>query len=290
MSWEGNNQKTIASPIEYAGLALHSGKEVHIRCLPAEADQGVVFRRTDLVGKPEIKAEPASVVSTKRCTCIGLPETGVEVYTIEHIMSALWSLGIGNIIIEIDNVETPVGDGSALPFVKLLQTAGVKLLNSPRKVWKVKQAIWVKERDMSMVILPFEGFKISYTLDYEHPVIGTQFLEFDQDDNSYFNEIAPARTFGFEREREVLHRRGLALGGSADNAVLIGDQTTINPLRFPDEFVRHKILDVIGDMALNGFIAGHIIAIRSGHYLHVELAKKIKEQIDARGELVYDVY
>ena len=290
MSWQGNSQKTIAGAIEYTGIALHSGKDVNIRCLPAEADQGVIFRRIDLPGSPEIKAEAESVVSTRRCTSIGLPETEVEVYTIEHIMSALWSLGIGNIIIEIDSAETPVGDGSALPFVKLFQAAGIRVLNAPRRVWKVKQTLWVKKRDMSMVLLPFSGFKVSYTLHYDHPVIGSRFFEFDQDYNSYLQEIAPARTFGFEREREVLHRRGLALGGSADNAVIIGDEATINPLRFPDEFVRHKILDVIGDMALNGFIAGHIIAIKSGHYLHVGLARKIKKEIVAGGELAYDVY
>ncbi|MDI3547053.1 MAG: UDP-3-O-[3-hydroxymyristoyl] N-acetylglucosamine deacetylase [Halanaerobiales bacterium] len=276
---EGELQKTIANPIEYSGIALHTGKEVNIKCLPAEANRGIIFRRIDLPEKPEIKADSFKVVSTRRCTSIGLAgEDQPRVHTVEHMMSAFWAMGVDNIIIEIDNAETPVGDGSALPFIKLLQKAGIKELGAPRQVWKIDQPLWVKKGKMYLVILPYEGFKISYTLDYDHPVIGTQFYEFDQEENSFIDEIAPARTFGFEREVEALHRRGLALGGSLENAVLIGEEETVNPLRFPDEFVRHKILDVIGDMALNGFIRGHIIAVRSGHYLHVELAKKIREK------------
>ena len=129
-----------------------------------------------------------------------------------------------------------------------------------------------------MTLIPYDGFKISYTLDYDHPVIGTQYLEFDDQDNSFIEEIASARTFGFEKEVKALHKRGLALGGSLDNAVLIGEKDTVNSLRYPDEFVRHKIIDVIGDMALNGFIKGHIITIRSGHTLHIELANEIRKK------------
>ncbi len=130
-----------------------------------------------------------------------------------------------------------------------------------------------------MTILPYDGFKITYTLDYDHPVIGTQFFEFDMDEDSFIDDIAKARTFGFAREVKILHNKGLALGGSLDNAVLIGDDETVNPLRYPDEFVRHKILDLIGDMALNGFIRGHIITVRSGHSLHVELAQEINKKL-----------
>ncbi|NLJ83940.1 MAG: UDP-3-O-[3-hydroxymyristoyl] N-acetylglucosamine deacetylase [Halanaerobiaceae bacterium] len=282
-------QKTIARLLEYSGIALHTGKEVKMRCLPAEANTGVIFRRVDLEGQPEIKAEPGNVVSTRRCTSIGLKEDpAATVHTIEHIMAALWASDIDNIIIELDNPETPVADGSALPYIELIQQTGVRELAEERQVIKVDEALWVRKGDMYLTILPYDGFKISYTLVYDHPVIGTQFFEYEKGVNEFVTEIAPARTFGFEREVELLHKRGLALGGSLDNAVLIGDDRTVNPVRFSDEFVRHKILDLAGDMFLNGFIAGHLIAVRSGHFLHVELASKIhdkyKQNISIGGE------
>jgi UDP-3-O-[3-hydroxymyristoyl] N-acetylglucosamine deacetylase len=278
-------QKTLVSEIDYSGIALHSGKDVNIKCLPAEADSGIVFRRIDLPDRPEIKADALKVVSTRRCTSIGLPDDdALKVHTIEHLMAAIWAMKIDNMIIEIDNAETPVGDGSALAFIELFRKAGISELKQPRKIRKIRKPLWAKKGKMYLVILPYAGFKISYTLDYDHPVIGTQFFEFDQAEDSFIDEIAPARTFGFAREVEALHRKGLALGGSLGNAVLVDDEKTVNSLRFPDEFVRHKILDVTGDMALNGFIQGHIIAVRSGHFLHVELAKKIRSHINPGGE------
>lgn len=282
MSKNRKMQKTIASSIEYSGVALHTGNNVRIKFLPAEADSGIVFRRVDLVGKPDLKAEPDNVVSTKRCTSIGLADDQTAIHTIEHLMAAIWAADIDNILIELDNAETPVVDGSALPYIKLIEGAGIVELSKSRKVKKIAKSIWAKKDDMYLVVLPYEGFKVSYTLVYDHPVIGTQFYEYDQEDSDFLEEIAPARTFGFEREVEALHRRGLALGGSLENAVLIGDKKIVNPLRFSNEFVRHKILDIIGDMFLNGYISGHIIAVRSGHYLHVELAKKIYDEISNR--------
>ncbi|MFW6021981.1 MAG: UDP-3-O-acyl-N-acetylglucosamine deacetylase [Halanaerobiaceae bacterium] len=279
-----SKQKTICSPIEYSGIALHTGKEVSIKFLPAEANQGIVFRRVDSPGNPDIEAVPENVVSTKRCTSIGLVENEeLTIHTIEHLMAALWSMGIDNITIEIDDAETPVGDGSALPFVKLFNEAGVKELSESRCIRKIESPIWVKKDDMYLVVLPYDGFKVTYTLVYDHPVIGIQFYEYDYNNGDFFKDLASARTFGFEKEVEALHRRGLALGGSLDNAVLIGDNDTINPMRFENEFVRHKVLDIIGDMFLNGFIEGHIMAVRSGHFLHVELAKKIREQTVSGG-------
>ncbi|MFP4662340.1 MAG: UDP-3-O-acyl-N-acetylglucosamine deacetylase [Halanaerobiales bacterium] len=276
-------QNTITSPIDYSGVALHTGNDVTVKFLPAEADSGIIFRRVDLSGKPEIKAEPANVVSTKRCTSIGFEKhSDIVIHTIEHLMAALWASDIDNIIIEINDAETPVGDGSALPYINLIKEAGVKELSEPRRMIKIEKAIWARKDDMYIVILPYDGFKISYTLVYDHPVIGTRFFEYDSAENDFQADIAPARTFGFEKEVEALHRRGLALGGSLDNAVLIGDTVTINKLRFPDEFVRHKMLDVTGDMFLNGYISGHIIAVRSGHYLHVDLAKKISKEMESR--------
>lgn len=274
-------QKTISRPLEFSGTALHTGERVNLRCLPAEADTGIVFRRVDLDSEPEMKAEPYSVVSTRRCTSIGIKENSrATVHTIEHFMAALWGSDIDNIIVEIDNAETPVGDGSALIYIELIKEAGVKELPKERIIQKIEEAIWVKKGDMYLVILPYEGFKVTYTLVYDHPVIGTQFFEYENNNDFFLKEIAPARTFGFEREIEALHRRGLALGGSLDNAVLIADDKTVNSLRFENEFVRHKVLDIIGDMYLNGYIYGHIIAVKSGHQLHVELAKKIRDKIN----------
>lgn len=285
MSLEGDFQQTIARPIKFSGIALHTGQEVEIKCLPAEANRGVIFRRVDLKDKPEIKADPVNVVSTRRCTSLGLSgeEESSRVHTVEHLMAAIWAMGIDNLLIEINNAETPVGDGSALPFIELIKKVGVKKLEVKREIKEIREPLWARKNDMYIVILPYEGFKISYTLDYDHPVIGTLFFEYDSAVHSFIDEIAPARTFGFEKEVEALHRRGLALGGSLDNAVLIGDEETVNPLRFPDEFVRHKVLDVIGDMALNGFLKGHIMAVKSGHYLHVELAKLIKGHLNQGG-------
>ncbi|MFW5981464.1 MAG: UDP-3-O-acyl-N-acetylglucosamine deacetylase [bacterium] len=272
-------QTTIAREINYSGVALHTGQEVNISCLPAERNTGIVFRRIDLPGCPEIVAKPGNVVSTKRCTSIGLKDNSLSnncvVHTIEHIMAALWAMRIDNLIIEIDNAETPVADGSALVWLEILGQAGTVELSLYRQIKTVSQPIFVRKNEMSLVLLPYDGFKISYTMDYDHPVIGTLFYEYEKDLNDFSKEIAAARTFGYEREVELLHRKGLALGGSLENAVLIGEKETVNPLRFPDEFVRHKILDICGDMFLNGFIKGHIIAIKSGHYLNVELAKEL---------------
>lgn len=275
-------QQTIKEEVEFSGHGLHTGNQVQLRCLPAGPDSGIVFRRVDLPSKPEIKAEPGQVVSTTRCTSIGFEKGEVPlVKTIEHIMAAIWAFDIDNLVIEIDGPETPVADGSAYPFLELLQQAGKCRQESARKILEIEEAVWLRRGRVYMVILPYQGFKVSYTLDYENPVLGTQFREFDSGEDSFAEEIARARTFGFKREVEALQKRGLALGGSLKNAVLIDGETTVNELRYQDEFVRHKILDVIGDMALNGFVAGHIITARSGHSLHIELAQEISKMMRA---------
>mgnify|MGYP006292696617 CR=1 FL=1 len=274
---EDRLQQTIAEEVNFAGIGLHSGNEVNATFKPAQADTGVVFRRVDLASEPEIKADPVSVTSTKRCTSIG--RDNVNVHTVEHILASLWALKIDNIIVELDSEETPVADGSVRPFMETLSAVGTEKLDRKSRVWLPGKPLWVEKENMSIVILPYDGYKVSYTLDFEHPVVGTQFFQYEINEESFADEIAGARTFGFEREVKALHKKGLALGGSLDNAVLIGDDSYVNPLRYPDELVRHKVLDVIGDMALNGFIEGHIICIRSGHSLHVELAKKIYQNI-----------
>ena len=276
----GVKEQTIAEEVEYSGIALHSGKMTNIRFLPAEAKRGIIFRRIDLPNEPEVKADPWNVVSTKRCTSLGKgKESNVVIHTVEHMMAAFWAMGIDNIIVEIDASETPVGDGSAYPFIELIKKAGIRKLEAKREMRVVENAIWTRRANMYMTVLPYDGFKITYTLDYKNPVIGTQFREFDLKSDSFIEDICRARTFGFKKEVEALHKKGLALGGSLDNAVLIGENETVNTLRYEDEFVRHKILDVIGDMALNGFIKGHIVTVRSGHSLHVELAQEISKII-----------
>ena len=272
---EEEKQRTILKPVDFTGIALHTGERVDIRFLPAEVDTGIVFRRTDLPQNPEISAGPDRVISTRRCTSIGKNEEKV-VHTIEHIMAALWACAVDNIIIEVSGPEPPVADGSARPYIDLLKETGFRELSVPRQIWSVEKALWVRENEMYIAVFPYDKFKITYTLDYDHPAIGTQFFEFEGDRNYFIEEIASARTFGFKREVEALHKRGLALGGNLDNAVLIGKETTINSLRYPDEFVRHKILDLVGDMYLNGVLRGHIISVRSGHSLNVELASCIK--------------
>lgn len=275
----GEAQNTIDKTISFSGVGLHNGKEVNITLRPADVNTGIIFRRVDLPGNIEIAADPWQVVSTRRCTSIGIKDTEMTVHTIEHMMAAFWGMGIDNLLIDIDGAETPVEDGSAYPFIEILQDAGIKEQERERDIKSIKNPVWVRRGHMYMTILPYDGFKITYTLDYDHPVIGTQFFEFDMDEDSFIDDIAKARTFGFAREVKILHNKGLALGGSLDNAVLIGDDETVNPLRYPDEFVRHKILDLIGDMALNGFIRGHIITVRSGHSLHVELAQEINKKL-----------
>ena len=276
-------QQTIKSSIEYNGIALHSGDEVNLIFKPAPADTGIIFRRVDLPSCPEIKADPASVISTRRCTSIGSCQDNTEnppcIYTIEHIMAAVWSLEIDNLIIEVNNSEAPIADGSAVPFIKILEQAGIKRVSAPREVWVIKNPLWVREDEAQIVILPYDGFKVSYTLQYEHPAVGTQYFEFDNNKDSFVNKIAKARTFGFKRELDTLQENGLALGGNLDNAVLIGDENIVNSLRYSNEFVRHKILDIVGDMALNGFVEGHIMSIKSGHSLHVALARKIGQKL-----------
>ncbi|HLV08974.1 MAG TPA: UDP-3-O-acyl-N-acetylglucosamine deacetylase, partial [Halanaerobiales bacterium] len=180
--------------------------------------------------------------------------------------------------------------GSALPFVNLIEKTGVRKQAQKRVIREIKEPLWVRKKDMYIVALPGDGFKISYTMDYNHPVIGTLFFEYQAGSVSFSEELAPARTFGFEREVELLQKKGLALGGSLENAVLVAEEDTVNSLRFPDEFIRHKVLDLIGDMALNGYLKGHIIAVKSGHFLNIKLARLIKDNFEERGGKGYDVY
>ncbi|MFW6308965.1 MAG: UDP-3-O-acyl-N-acetylglucosamine deacetylase [bacterium] len=277
---EGRYQHTLEKTVEFSGIALHSGKKIQIKFKPATADTGIVFKRVDLPDKPEVKAEPFSVVSTNRCTGIGKDNGGykLEILTVEHIMAAIWSLNLDNIIIEVNGPEIPIADGSAFPFYKALLAGGVKKLSRRKKVIVIEKPLWIRDDDCYMVVLPYQGFMVDYTLHYNHPVVGTQFFQFDADQDDFKEEIAKARTFGFKKEIKNLHQQDLIQGGSLENAILIDEKSVINSLRYSDELVRHKILDIIGDMSLNGDILGHVVSVKSGHSLHIKMAKKIKEK------------
>ena len=277
---ENEVQQTLKKEIVVQGISLHSGKDAEIRLIPAAENTGIVFYRADLDKKIKISAEPASVVNLIRNTTIGSKEIKeAKISTIEHLMAAIWGSGIDNLEIEVSGPEIPVIDGSAFPYYQEMIKSGLKKQQAKRKVYQIEETIFAREEDSYIAIFPYDGFKISYTLDYDHPVIGSSYFEFDAAKMNFAEEISKARTFGFAFEIEKLHEQGLALGGSLDNAILIEETKTVNSLRFENEFVRHKILDVVGDMFLNGRIRGHIMAVKSGHRLHVKLAEKIREKM-----------
>lgn len=277
---EKDKQTTLKNELSIAGVALHSGKNAEIKLRAAAPNTGIVFYRSDLKEKIKIKAEPGTVVNLVRNTTIGSRKIKeAKISTIEHLMAAVWGSGIDNLEIEVSGPEIPVIDGSAYPYFDKITSAGLQEQQQLRKVYQVEAPIYARQDDSYITVLPYDGFKISYTLDYQHPVIGSSYFEFESKKMDFGREIARARTFGFAEEVEKLHQQGLALGGSLENAVLIEETKTVNPLRFENEFVRHKILDVIGDMFLNGRIRGHILAVKSGHRLHVKLAEKIREKM-----------
>ena len=270
-------QKTIKQEAVYQGIGLHKGQMAEIRFCPAETDSGIIFVRTDLAQKPEIPALVQFVTDTSRGTTIG--KDGVQVYTVEHILAAVAGLGISNLRIEIDGIEPPAADGSCLPFVQVLQKAGILEQEAELSCITLEQPVWIKEGDKYLVALPDDNFKISFNLLYDHPAIGSQFCELDVAQD-FISQAAGARTFGFLAEFEYLKSQGLALGGSLDNAIVVGEMETLNPLRCPDEFVKHKILDMVGDLSLIGFpLKAHLIASRSGHALNTRLAALIKKQL-----------
>ena len=270
-------QQTIKEEFSYTGIGLHKGEDVTMVCKPAKADHGIKIRRVDLADSPEVELNVDNVVSTKRCTTIGNEE--FKIHTIEHLLSTLNALQIDNLVIELDANEPPVIDGSAKVFHELLTEAGIKEQSAETKIYQVKAPIEIRDGEQYLILLPADKFKISYTFVSNHQAMEDQFAEFEINPKTFYQEIAPARTFGFAHEVEALKRMGLALGGSLDNAVLIEDDGPVNELRFEKEFVRHKILDIIGDMKLVSDFLGHIIAVRSGHKLNYELATKLKQII-----------
>ena len=268
-------QTTIAKSFSSEGVGLHSKSPVSVTVRPAPAYTGYLFRRSDL-DLFEIPASPQNVTHVSYATT--LMKSGVMISTVEHLLSALYGCGIDNAIIDVDSLEVPILDGSSRRWVELIELAGVAELLASRNYLRILKRVEVTDKNRVMSIEPAEEFRISCEIDFEHPMIGHQTLEIGLSRESYISEIASARTFGFVHELEMLRQNGLARGGSLDNAIALTPEGILNPdpLRFRDEFVRHKILDIIGDIALCGLpILGHIRASRSGHGLHTMLLSTV---------------
>jgi UDP-3-O-[3-hydroxymyristoyl] N-acetylglucosamine deacetylase len=284
-------QRTLKSLIRASGVGLHTGKKVRMALRPAPADTGVVFRRVDLASPVDIPARADLVGDVKLCS--GLVKDGVKVYTVEHLMSALSGLGIDNVYVDLDADELPIMDGSASPFALLLQQAGIEEQGAPKKFFKVRKTVEVRDGDKWARLEPYAGYKLSFSIDFRHPVIerSTQSVTVDFAETSYVKEIARARTFGFMHEVEDLKGSGLALGGGLENAVVIDDQGVLNEdgLRVADEFIRHKLLDAIGDLYLIGRpLLGAFVAHKSGHALNNRLARAALAEAGALETVVFE--
>jgi UDP-3-O-[3-hydroxymyristoyl] N-acetylglucosamine deacetylase len=270
------NQRTLKQPVRCQGVGLHSGVPVGLALLPAPANHGIVFVRTDLGRAVEIPALAAHVVDTALATTLG--RDGVRVGTVEHLLAALAGLGVDNARIEIDGPEVPIMDGSAAPFAHLVKGAGVRVLSEAKSFLVIKKAVTVTDGDKEATLSPCTGFRIDCTIDFDHPLISDQSLSFEFSEGNFAREVARARTFGFLRDVERLKSMGLAQGGSLENAIVVDEFSIVNPdgLRFPDEFVRHKLLDAIGDISLFGRpVLGHLRAVKTGHALNHKLVQRV---------------
>lgn len=273
-------QNTIAKAISYTGIGLHSGKDVTITLNPAPPNTGIVFIRVDLPDKPMVKACAENVTDTMRATT--LENGAAKVFTVEHLLAAFNALNINNCYVEINSIEPPVADGSSMVFANLLKEAGVAQQTDKLNEIIIDKVYSIHDKDRFITIIPYDGFRVTFTSINPHPLLGTQFADFEIEEETFIQEIAGARTIGFMHEVEALQAQGLALGGNLENVVVYDDEKVLTPLRFEDELVRHKVLDIIGDLMLAGKIKGHIIAVKSGHALNTELAKKIL--MDNKGE------
>lgn len=276
-----DKQKTIAKEISLNGIGLHTANKVKITFKPASIDTGINFIRTDLPQKPVIKAAVESLLSQDRSprrSSVGCD--GVEIHTIEHLMATLAGLGIDNLNIEINGDEVPGLDGSSLNFLEVLNKAGIKELEEEQMSYSIKEPIFLEEDEASIIAIPSSEFKISYTLSYNHPILNSEFLQLKINPDTFKKELARARTFCLEEESVQLQEQGMGRGANYDNTLVVSKRGVIrNKLRYPDEFIRHKILDLLGDLYLLGHpIKGHIIAIKSGHSLNLKLVTKINAQ------------
>ena len=269
-------QRTLKDEISCTGIGLHSGKKIRLTVKPAPPDTGIRFIRKDIPGRPVIKAYFENVVDTTLSTTIA--NNGYRVSTVEHLMAAFFGLGIDNARVELDGAEVPIMDGSAAPFVFLIKSVGIREQRNPKNFIVVKKPFEIQEGNRSVSLRPSSELRISYTIDFHHPLLRNQEYELGFSGKAFVNEISRARTFGFLKDIRTLWENGLAMGGSLDNAIVIDDFRILNEdgLRYKDEFVRHKILDFIGDIAILGCpVIGHFVVKRSGHSLNQSMLKAL---------------
>ena len=277
-------QRTLKNVMRASGVGLHTGEKIHLTLRPAEPDAGIVFRRSDIKHSPPIKACIDNVGDTQLSTT--LEKNAVRVSTVEHLLSAIAGLGIDNLNIDLSGPEVPIMDGSAAPFVFLLQSAGIQEQSAVKKFIRIKKNIRVEDQDRWALFKPYDGFKVAFTIDFDHPVFkaGPQYAEIDFSSTSFVKEVSRSRTFGFLRDFEFLRAQNLVLGGSLDNAIAVDDQKILNEdgLRYEDEFVKHKILDAIGDLYLLGHsLIGSFNGYKSGHELNNTLLRTLIEDPSA---------
>lgn len=267
-------EQTIRASVQCKGIGLHSGAPVQLRILPAPSGTGIVFRRIDLENF-EIEATGRNIARVSYAT--SLMKKGVLISTTEHLLSAFIGTGIDNAIVELDNLELPILDGSARPFVDMIQRAGIRKQRRLRSYMRIRREIELREGDKFIAVYPADTYSVSYTVDFPHHLIGRETFRVDLTDGNFLREIAPARTFGFLHEADAMRQQGLIRGASTENAIVLTPEGLMNPpLRYADEFVRHKVLDLIGDLALVGKqILGNIVADRAGHAMHTALVSRL---------------
>ena len=268
------HEQTIRATVECKGVGLHSGAPVQLRILPAASGSGIIFRRIDL-DDFEVEATGRNVARVSYAT--SLMKKGVLISTTEHLLSAFTGTGIDNAIVELDNLELPILDGSARPFVEMIQEAGIRKQRRLRSYMKIRRELELREGNKFIAVYPADSYSVSYTIDFPHPLIGRETFRVNLSDGNYLREIAPARTFGFLHEADAMRQQGLIRGAATTNAIVLTPEGLMNPpLRYPDEFVRHKVLDLIGDLALVGKqILGSIVADRAGHAMHTALVSRL---------------
>lgn len=277
-------QRTLKNVVRATGVGVHTGEKVYLTLRPASTDVGIIFRRVDLDPVVEIPAAVAHIGDTSLCTC--LAKGFARIGTVEHLLSALAAFGIDNLYVDVTSSEVPIMDGSSAPFVFLIKSAGIEEQNALKKFIRIKKTVEVSEGDKRIAIKPFNGFKVSFEIDFRHPVFKgvPQIASLDFSSASYEKEISRARTFGFLSQYEQIRKMNLALGASLDNAIVVDDYKILNEdgLRYPDEFVKHKILDVIGDLYLLGHsLIGEFHGVRSGHSLNSQLLTTLLATKDA---------
>lgn len=281
LSSEPLKQRTLGRPVSFSGEGLFTGQRIHLVLYPAPAGHGIVFKRLDCPGSTPLRATLDAVKATPRCTILGNEK--IQVQTVEHLLSALRALHVDNALITLTGPEVPIADGSALPFVEMIKEAGLEDLEQERKIKTLLAPLFFSQDDIHLIALPAQEFRISYTLHYPHsPLIRSQFYSLVVEEDSFEKEIAPCRTFCLYEEIAPLVEKGIVKGGGLDSAVIIAEDRVLNPdgLRFSDEMVRHKILDLVGDLSLIGipFLA-HILAIRSGHSANIAFARLLFNQL-----------